>query len=250
MEVVYVREQLGGAFYRMNTVFKFYFQVWWLFAVAGAAGAALLAGPSSSSWRTGLGRAAVALLVLAGLLYPARAVPQRVRERFTRGLPVTLDAEQFLWRARYRDPWTSRPQTPYPLRDDYEAIRWLRTHVRGTPVVLEGVAAEYRWGSRISVYTGLPAVLGWSGHQLQQRGNEPIREARQHVRQMYESPDPARKLALLRQHAVRYVVVGALERSLYPAAGLAAFDALLGADLAVVFQSGGTTIYRVAGAGG
>jgi uncharacterized membrane protein len=79
------------------------------------------------------------------------------------------------------------------------------------------------------------------------------------VRTLYTSPDPAEKLAILRKYDVRYVIVGDLER-LYPvadndctpqgsAAGIAAFDAMVGTSLEPVFDQDGTTIYRVVPAG-
>jgi hypothetical protein len=59
----------------------------------------------------------------------------------------------------------------------------------------------------------------------------------------------------LRRYNVEYVVAGELER-LYPvannecsptgsAAGIAAFEAMLGSTLEIAHASGGTTIYRV-----
>ena len=54
-------------------------------------------------------------------------------------------------------------ETPIELRWDAEAIRWLQDNARGTPVVLEAHGDQYRWNGRISVYTGLPTVLGWPG---------------------------------------------------------------------------------------
>ena len=50
--------------------------------------------------------------------------------------------------------WTTARTCNLP--GDAQAIRWLQDNVVGTPVVLEGRSPVYRWGSRISIYTGLP----------------------------------------------------------------------------------------------
>ncbi len=67
--------------------------------------------------------------------------------------------------------------------EEWDAIRWLNTHVAGRPFILETPGDRYRayvYEGRVSALTGLPTLLGWGGHQSQWRGNydEPaVREA-------------------------------------------------------------------------
>jgi uncharacterized membrane protein len=135
------------------------------------------------------------------------------------------------------------------LPSDYEAIRWMLENVEGSSVVLEGQAPQYHWGSRFSIYTGLPTVLGWEWHQKQQRWGYQARvEQRRHdVQRAYDSPNVETARAILQKYGVRYVVVGGLERAYYSATGLAKFEAMIGSDLEVAYRAGAVTIYWVRG---
>jgi 4-amino-4-deoxy-L-arabinose transferase-like glycosyltransferase len=53
---------------------------------------------------------------------------------------------------------------------DAQAIAWLHEYVSGSPVILEAATPyDFSWGGRVSVYTGLPDVVGWLGHENEQR---------------------------------------------------------------------------------
>jgi len=234
---------------RMNTVFKFYLQAWVLWGVVAAYALArlgLLGPPRPGRWAEA-GRAlwvALLVLLLAGTsVYPVLGTRERLRDRFNI-LPLTADGAAFMERAVYHDP-----HGPIELRWDYDAIRWLQENVKGSPVVMEGRTPLYRWGSRISVYTGLPTVLGWDWHQKQQRWGYrwAVDQRARDVAAFYSTPDPQEAMALLRRYGVKYVIVGQLERLYYPREGLAKFDAMEGKYLELVYRNRETRIYRVLG---
>ena len=135
----------------------------------------------------------------------------------------------------------------FPLVWDYQAIRWLQDNVEGSPVVLEAHMDQYRWGGRIANYTGLPTILGWPWHQIQQRYGyrEQVHERAAHVRLAYETTDIAIASDLLRHYDVAYVVVGELERLNYSADGLAKFEAMAESGmLSKVYENESTAIFR------
>jgi len=252
---------LKGDISRMNTVFKFYFQVWVLWAIASAAVLPGMAarfktkrrivapappppleiqegsawtpeiaaqfahyhyhGASSGSWGNrwwwGFG-----ILLAACFLYPLTAVPVRVGDRFDNSHSVTLDGTEYMTTSVYSDD-----NRPVILEWDRQALAWLRQNVHGIPTILEANTPLYRWGSRVSIYTGLPAVIGWDWHQKQQRSALPgelIDQRLEDVKTMYNSTDIDQTIQLLDQYQVRYVYVGTLERLYYDSAGLDKFD--------------------------
>ena len=236
---------LDGDIGRMNTVFKFYLQAWILWAVA----AALLlpdllhAQVDWRAWGKVLWRVVFILLLVAGLLYPVLGTWGKVNDKWDSEQEATLDGTAFMKRAMYNDGVMAES-----LNEDLAAIEWLQENVEGSPVVMEGVGQLYRWGSRVSIYTGLPTVIGWDWHQRQQRsvaGGTRIDWRLQDVSEFYNTEDISRALEILDEYDVAYVMVGQIERSSYTALGLSKFTEMEGQSLEVVFSQGNTVIYKV-----
>ncbi|CAN5571658.1 hypothetical protein BH23CHL5_BH23CHL5_02520 [soil metagenome] len=246
---------LRGDIGRMNTVFKFYLQVWILFALASAVLLVLFVIHlrSLTGWIT---RAPwiilLMVLVVAGLIYPAYATPARIDDRFT-SLPSTLDGMEFMEHATFVDAADGMPPTEMQLSQDRKAIEWLRTYVSGSPVILEAVTPLYRWGSRVSVYTGLPTVIGWDWHQTQQRpGFQTLIDQRKAaVQQMYGEVRSFESIRpLLDRYHVQYIYVGPVERAYYNEQALAKFDeAVTSGHLDLVYDQDGVRIFRYDPAG-
>ena len=244
---------LKGDISRMNTVFKFYLQVWVMLGVAAAAGLAWVwaslrrvSAITRVAWE-----AAFALLLFGVLLYPVFATWGRVNDRFDRAVGPTLDGMAYMSTATYSDAPDGRPVANYALKWDRDAIQWMEQNIPGTPVILEAHTPEYRWGSRVSIYTGFPTVVGWSNHQRQQRSalTTPVVDQRgSDVKLMFDTPDANRALDLMRRYSVGYVYVGPTEKAYYRPEGIAKFERMAQqGQLEKVYSNQEVTIYRVVG---
>ncbi|MEX2430382.1 MAG: DUF2298 domain-containing protein [Dehalococcoidia bacterium] len=234
---------------RMNTVFKFYLNAWVLLGTVG--GVALWQLWASGFLRRrpvlrGVWLGALAVLVLASAVFPVLGTRARLADRFDTDLPLTLDGTAYQATAVYDDPEGGT----YPLRHDAEALEFLRQNVQGSPVVLEGVTPQYRWTPRMAKYTGLPVVVGYEWHQIQQRGlngGGSVLERVEDVETAYNTTDEAVLMALLEQYEVEYIYVGPTERLYFAAAGIAKFDRLLGRGLELAYSNDTVRVYRVTG---
>jgi uncharacterized membrane protein len=240
----------------MNTVFKFYLQAWVLLGVVSAYflwrmdfGLVLLRRASLNLAKRTLGVVWIVLLLgllLSSSIYTVAGTQTRLRNRFE-VLPLTLNGLAYMADAQYTFD-RGRGRGTEALRWDYEAIQWFRgSSIVGSPVVLEGQGALYRTlHDRISIYTGLPTVLGWDNHQSQQRGYGPvIGERIEDIRRIYSTTNRENALQLLDKYQVEYIYVGELERHYYPAQGLEKFERMLDTDLELVYANQAVQIYRV-----
>ncbi len=216
---------------RLNTVFKGWYVAWLLLGLAAVfSGYVLL-----RDWRPqlalakgiyGLTVTGVALLLVAGLVYPVMSTMNR-----TNGLdnPTSLDGFAFLE--------NSRP-------GENDAIRWLTDNVTGRPIIMEAIGDSFSEFGRVSAYTGLPTVLGWQGHENQWRGSfEPQGTRVEDVERAYSTTDTQAALDVLEKYEVEFVYVGPLERQQYQPSALEKF----GQFMDVAFESGDVTIYQRGG---
>lgn len=225
VELFYVQDIFGT---RMNTVFKLYYQAWAMLAIASAFGIYWL----GSRW--GLGSLAarmsktlwlclLALLVIGAFTYPMAATWSR-----TDGISGahSIDGLAYLQRT---NPW------------EYQAIQWLNQKVEGSPVIVEAVGGSFTDYGRISSRTGLPTVIGWTGHEVQWRGSTRDFGGREaDVARIYESQSISEVKALLLKYKVSYVYVGYLEMEKYRGD----FDKFA-QFMDVAFENEGVAIYRM-----
>ncbi len=288
-EFIYLLDGFGT---RMNTIFKFYFQAWLLWSIAGAYGIAALWQDRSSRlekndrlvlavlvtlsigivlvtamepmatvsaatqtrfgvylldglWAVygiglvlgmfwmgfrrrwgGMVHILVVMGLTAGLIYPALAIPNRA-DGFRSAEDWTLDGSAVY---RQSDP------------DLMAAVDWLQTAEPG--VLAEAVGTnggDYSNYGRVSMLTGLQAVLGWYYHEVQWRGGSEEMGTRQaDLEILFETGDWETAKGVIDMYNIRYIYLGNLERATY-AVETEKFDQ----HLTVAFEQGTVTIYQV-----
>lgn len=248
VEYLYLRDSFGV---RMNTVFKFYYQAWVMLGCACAYGIWWLLDRLERPASRLLFLLGAVLLIGLGLVYPVLAIPSRAAD--FKG-PPDLDGASVVAR--------NNP-------DDWAAIQWLDAHALDSlpagsvPVILEApsvppTGGSYSYAGRISAFTGFPAVLGWSVHESQWRGNYDEQGKREpDIATIYTTSDGQVALDLLHKWNVSYVILNAginapeisyiqrlcsqPERGCNTSAALRKFDLVL----QPVFSQGQLTIYKV-----
>jgi uncharacterized membrane protein len=197
-EFVYLRDNFG---WRMNTIFKFYYQAWLLFGLATsyAIVVALSHRRSAAVWTMG---AATLALIAAGLLYPVAAAYSKTGG--FRLVPPSFDAIAYVGQENAAER---------------AAIEWIRTHVPVDAMVVQGIGIPYHANTaRISAATGRPTLLGWDGHEGQWRGKAfgVMAAGRQEALELiYRSGSPEQIAEVLNRWEIDYVYVGRTERSQY-----------------------------------
>ncbi len=217
-EFVYLRDQFG---WRMNTIFKFYYQAWILWGIAAAYSFAVL-WEELRKWPGYLIKTILILTVSAGLIYPFFAIRDRIGH--FQWNQFTLDGTKYM-------------QDYNPA--EYEAIKWLANAPYG--IIAEAIGGSYSNYGRISTNTGKPTVLGWPGHESQWRGgNEEMGSRQNDIETLFRTTDWESARAILEKYQIRYVYLGALERSTYRAN-----ETKFTNNLNAVYQDGDVSIYEV-----
>lgn len=218
-EFFFLRDQFG---WRMNTIFKFYYQAWLLWGIAAAFGTAILL-IKLRGWPGKIFSVGLVCLLGIALTYPVLSLLNKTNNLHPAD-GFTLDGIAFLER---RSP------------DEMAAIKWLSSAPPG--VVLEAVGGSYSDYARVSTISGQPTVLGWPGHESQWRGGGKEMGNRQgDIELIYRSGDWDQVKELLKLYQVRYIFVGLLEQSTYHVN-----EAKFANFLEKVFEQGQVKIYEV-----
>lgn len=218
-EFVYLRDQFG---YRINTVFKFYYQAWILLSLVASFGIAVLFQNLNKFANTAF-RILISIVIFCGLLYPTFGLITKTNN-FKPPFGFSLnDFERF---AR---------ENP----EDAAAVEFLLNAPNG--IIAEAIGDGYSAYGRISMLTGLQTVLGWPGHEAQWRGSyDPQGSRRDDIQRLYTTSSWEEAQAIIQKYNIRYIYIGALER-----ASMVVNEEKFYLYLRPIFQQGNTVIYEV-----
>lgn len=250
VEIVVLEGDIG----RMNTVFKFYMQVWVMLSIVGGVAMASIWPALRREWgqrKRVVWQVALALLVAAAATYPLLATRAKWQTRMSADAPITLDGVAFMANTSYGDTALDGSPQNIPLVHEADAIAWMQRNIEGSPVIVEAHGGNpYRSiQARVAMYTGLPTIIGWDWHQRQQRASVPdtlVWSRVNDVSSLYNTTDSAEALRILDKYGVKYIYAGQLEWTYYSPQGMQKFDMMVEMGYLVeVFRNAGVSIYEV-----
>ena len=220
VELFYLKDNMGETYFRMNTVFKCYVPAWIILGISAFA--------MVGNWFAKPGRiprvplpysAAIAVFIIGTLFVVPFVAPLDLNYSGR-----TLDGLAYL-------------ETSHP--GDAGGVSYLR-NLTGNERIVEAVGGDYTYYSRISSFTGIPAILGEPFHEFMWRSDATGWYGARpgDVQAIYEDPD--KTIPLMEKYNATLLYVGDLERQTYNVS-------LPSTGLERVYSGDGTEIYRIAG---
>jgi len=219
-EIFYLKDNMGETYFRMNTIFKCYLPVWIILGIASAT----MVGKwlSESRWIPVISARNTIIITatVVGLLF---IIPFVIPFTMSYGTG-TLDGLAYL-----KDTHAG----------DYGGVTYLRT-LQGDERIVEAEGGDYTYYSRISSFTGIPAIIGMPFHEYMWRSDDTgwFSTRPQDIKSIYQEPE--KTVMLMKKYNATLLYVGDAEREQY--------DVLIPpTGLEKVYSAGGTEIYRLAG---
>tara|TARA_B100001094_G_scaffold321140_1_gene368404 strand:- start:88 stop:1479 length:1392 start_codon:yes stop_codon:yes gene_type:complete len=240
VELFTIKNDIG----RMNTFFKFHLQVWILLSISSSYLFIKILREFKTKLVKNIFIFSVYILSVIGLIYPILGTLDRTKDRFI-STRLSLDGSLYGNYATYNSP-----KGKIVLKDDFDAIFWMKENLQNTVIMAEGISPLYSWSNRFSIYSGFPSVIGWDWHQTQQReyNRSLINERKNDINELYSSDYIDTKIKIINKYNIELIVIGTLEKLYYPKNGISSFEILEQNNiLSKLYSSENVIIYQVGG---
>ncbi len=219
-ELVYLKDNMGDTYFRMNTVFKCYLPAWLMLGISSFT----MVAQKAADWKKipVLSFRADALITFT-VICILFALPLVVHYNAGYGTG-TLDGLAYL-------------SATHP--GDAGAVAFLRA-LPGDERIVEAEGGDYTYYSRISSFTGIPTIIGQPFHEFMWRGDDTgwFTTRKADIQAIYE--EPQQTVPLMKKYNATLLYVGDAERERYNVT-------LPGTGLTTVYSAGNTDIYRLSG---
>ncbi len=196
-EIIYVVDIYSGAYKRANTMFKLTYQSFIMFGIAMSYIIMRFVSIPKTMGQKCFGVAALCLFgTTVGYFNEAYTA-------WFGGYYSTLDATAFIG----EDCNAA----------DAEMIDYINENIEEQCVILEMSGLSYTYFNRVSVFTGMPTVLGWQTHEWLWRssGNfdypQVVTDRHNDILELYTSTDEARVRELIEKYDIDYIYIGECE---------------------------------------
>jgi YYY domain-containing protein len=219
-EIFYLKDNMGDTYFRMNTIFKCYLPAWIILGIASTTMVGKWLSESRLIPVISARNMTIITITIVGLLF---IIPYIIPFTMSYGTG-SLDGLAYL-----KDTHAG----------DYGGVTYLRT-LQGDERIVEAEGGDYTYYSRISSFTGIPAIIGMPFHEYMWRSDDTgwFSTRPQDIKSIYEEPE--KTVMLMKKYNATLLYVGDAERERYdvhiPATGLEK-----------VYSAGGTEIFRLSG---
>ncbi|MGI8485311.1 MAG: DUF2298 domain-containing protein [Thermomicrobiales bacterium] len=193
---------------RMNTIFKIYYQIWLLMAIASAVAVIVIWSTLRALVTTRVATIVVtigtAAIILLGVTYPVIAGKQWLDWRNPAREWSGIDGLAYL----------NSPNDSYRMPGEYDALQWLWNNGTSDDVLL--AASGCSWQApvgRAAGASGIPSILGWYNHEQQWHLADPEIYSKMtgriaDVNTLFTQPTPE----LLDKYGVSLIYIGNVEQ--------------------------------------